>query len=183
MKNYQGLLGKSMYPGMGIVGVLLLFFTSPLAMAGAANGPYVVWVNLDKSPDKERVDKIINSFANKKSTDCDGQWLRDPLLYMKRRPALITDDLVDDVFLKRNSNRRRDLNSALKKYKDDSRMNSPGLDGVIVYANQGNFRMMSLTTGKGKIETVTLASDHSLPEAADIEAAFCALLPSITRRP
>lgn len=43
--------------------------------------------------------------------------------------------------------------------------------------------MMSLTTGKRKIEAMTLGADHSLPEAADIEAAFCALLPPITRRP
>jgi hypothetical protein len=102
---------------------------------------------------------------------------------MEKRPEPITDDLIGDVFLNRNSNQKRILNAALKNYKDDRVMNSAGLDGVIVYVNQRKARMMSLTTGKRKIETVTLGADRSLPEASDIEAAFCALLPPITRRP
>lgn len=183
MKKYQNLVEKSVDWCRLLAGVFLLLFIPSAATAGAKNGPYVVWVNLDKSSGGKRIDKIIKNFANKKSTDCDGQWLRGPLLYMEKRPRLITDDLIDDVFLKKSSSQMRNLNLALKNYKDDGMMNSPGLDGVIIYANRGNARMMSLTTGKRKIETVTFEADRSLPEAADIEAAFCALLPPITRRP
>ncbi|MDH6168205.1 hypothetical protein M2282_003356 [Variovorax boronicumulans] len=152
------------------------------AFAGASNGPFVVWVNLDKSANRSRVNEIISDFANS-SKDCDGAWLRSPMLYMKKRPPLITDELIESVFLKKDTVRKKYLNAALKNYKNLDLSHLEGLDGVIVYTNSGAARMMSLTTGKTKIETLTLSSHGHTPEKEDIEGAFCALLPAITRAP
>lgn len=180
--SYYSLKNKASFCEV-MLGIFLMFFLPPVVWAGAQNGPYVVWMNLDQSPDKERVDKILNDFAGKKTTDCDGSWLRSPMLYMRRRPAAIDSKLVDDVFVKKDVLQKQRLNSFLKNYRDSELKNASGLDGIIVYVRAGNARMMSLTTGSRRIETIALALDHSPPEAADIEAAFCALLPPITRPP
>lgn len=143
-----------------------------------------MWVNLDHSSDKERINKVISSYATSKPVNCDGLWrMGDSLLYMKKRPPLIDDYLVDGVFLKKEIAQRKRLNAALKNYKDaDFRIND-GLDGVIMYTTQGIPRMMRLTTGKNRIESITLALRDGRPLKEDIEDAFCALLPPITRAP
>lgn len=72
------------------------------AFAGYAGGPYVVWVNLDRSSEGERVDKIVADYATAKAVNCVGRWkIGDSLLYMKKRPLLIGDDLVEDVSVKK----------------------------------------------------------------------------------
>lgn len=162
--------------------VLLNIF--PQASAGYAGGPYVVWVNLDHSSEGERVDRIIANHATAKSVSCSGQWkMGDSLLYMKKRPAAIGDELVKDVFLGKNKNQKKRLSSALRRYKDADFGHYDGLDGIIVYAAGGEAKMMSLTTGKNKIESVTVASHGNSPMKEDVEDAFCALLPPITRAP
>lgn len=154
------------------------------SFAGYAGGPYVVWVNLDHSSEGKRVDKVIADYATAKSVNCAGRWkMGDSLLYMKKRPLLINDDLIEDVFLRKNSGQKKRLSSALRTYKDVDFHHYDGLDGIIVYTAEGGGKMMSLTTGKRKIESVVIASHGKPPVKEDIEDAFCALLPPITRAP
>lgn len=154
------------------------------AFAGYAGGPYVVWVNLDHSSEGGRVDKVVSEYATAKSVNCAGRWkMGDSLLYMKKRPSSIGDDLVEDAFLRRKQESKKQLSSALRNYKDADFRQVDGLDGIIVYTTEGGARMMSLTTGKRKIESVAIASHGRPPVKGDIEDAFCALLPPITRAP
>lgn len=154
------------------------------AFAGYAGGPYVVWVNLDHSSERGRIDKVVGEYATAKSVNCAGRWkMGDSLLYMKKRPPSIGDDLVEDVFLRKKQESKKQLSSALRNYKDVDFRHVDGLDGIIVYTTEGGARMMSLTTGKRKIESVAIASHGKPPVKGDIEDAFCALLPPITRAP
>lgn len=163
---------------------LLLLLKTPLIFAGYAGGPYVLWVNLDHSSGKEWVDGVIANFATSKPVGCAGEWkMGDSLLYMKKRPPLINNELVEDVFLRKNRDQKKQLNLALKSYRDIDFRHHDGLDGVIVYTSEGGAKMMSLTTGKNKIESVAVASHGNSPVKEDIENAFCALLPPITRAP
>lgn len=161
---------------------LLVFGFSSSVLAGSVSGPNVVWVNLDPSADAERVDNIIASFASNRKTDCHGHWFPSAsLLYMKKRPQQIDNELIRDVFLKKKSSQRKRLNLALREYKDAEAYD--GFDGIIVYSRSTNSKMMRLTTGKNKIEEFALSMNGHTPEKQDIEDAFCVLLPPITRLP
>lgn len=164
-------------------GVLLFAVLSPLfSFAGYAGGPYVVWVNLDRSSDGEKVDQIIVDFLSGKSIECDGQWkMGDSLLYMKRRPPSIDDELVRDVFLGKKKTKMKQLDVALRRYRDAEFPHHEGLDGIIVYSRQPEMKIMSFTAGARRIESVAVASQGNVPVKEDVEDAFCALLPSITR--
>lgn len=167
--------------------ISFLLFTlafSSFSYAGYAGGPYVVWVNLDRSTNGKRVDKIIANFATSKSANCDGQWkMGDSLLYMVERPSSISDSLVEDVFLRNDKIQMKRLSLALKNHRDADFPSHEGLDGVLIYSNKRDAKMMSFTKGKRKVESVRLASQGEFPSKKDIEDAFCALLPPITRSP
>jgi len=157
---------------------------SPFSFAGYAGGPYVVWVNLDRSVNGKRVDKIIANFATSKSVNCGGQWkMGDSLLYMVARPSSISDSLVEDVFLRNDKIQMKRLSLALKNHRDADFPSHEGLDGVVIYSNKRDAKIMSFTKGRRKIESVRIASPGELPSKQDIEDAFCALLPPITRAP
>lgn len=161
---------------------LLGLSLSTSGWAGSVSGPNVVWVNLDPSDDAERVNNIIASFVNNRKTDCHGNWFPGAsLLYMKKRPRQISDELVEDVLLRKKSSQRKRMNLALREYKDAAAYD--GFDGIIVYSRSVNSTMMRLTTGKNKIEKFSLSVNGSTPEKQDIEDAFCVLLPPITRLP
>ena len=170
------------FPFRKILSFVLLL--PSIAVAGDAGGPYVVWVNLDRSLNKSVVDQMIADFVVRKSINCDDQWkLGDSLLYMKRRPALIDDGLVRDIFLKKSKAKLKHLNAALKNYRDDEFPHHEGLDGLIVYTGQPEMKMMSFTRGRHRIESLAIASKGDVPSKEDVEEAFCALLPPITRAP
>jgi hypothetical protein len=161
---------------------LFILFCSASAFSGSVSGPNVVWVNLDSSIQGGKVNQIIEDFIDKKSTRCHGNWFPGiSLLYMKKRPPRISKALIKDVFLNKKRGQRIVLDLALKNYKDDDAYD--GFDGVIVYANSIHPRMMRLTTGQQNIETFILSMNGEMPERKDIEAAFCVLLPPITRSP
>ena len=161
--------------------LLTIFFFTP-AFAGSVSGPNVVWVNLDSSSEGEKINKIIANFVDNKLTRCHGNWFPGTsLIYMKRRPPKISDALIKNIFLNARNDQKRILNSALKNYSDEYAYD--GFDGIIVYENSTRARMMRLTTGRRKIETFTLSKNGEKPERQDIEAAFCVLLPPITRAP
>lgn len=154
------------------------------AFAGYAGGPYVVWVNLDRSSEGERVDKIVADYATAKPVNCAGRWkMGDSLLYMKKTPGIDWRWFGEDVFLRKKQESKKQLSSALRNYKDVDFRHVDGLDGIIVYTTEGGTRMMSLTTGKRKIESVAIGMHGRPPVKGDIEDAFCALLPPITRAP
>lgn len=73
------------------------------------------------------------------------------------------------------------FNEVLKSYVDEYAYD--GFDGIIVYANSRDAEMMQLTTGHKRIEKFAVALKGKQPEKKDIEAAFCVLLPPITRKP
>lgn len=159
-----------------------LFFSISETTAGWISGRNVVWVNLDKSPGGAQVDRTIASFLNKNPTTCDGIWsINDSWLYMKRRPPKITDDLVADIFKNGQTSKIKALHEALKNYTDEYL--DDGFDGIIVYSNPGEGKMMRLTTGRRKIETFTVSLKGKQPRSDMIESAFCFLLPPVTRLP
>jgi hypothetical protein len=160
----------------------LLILSSGETSAGWISGRNVVWVNLDKSPSGAQVDRVIASFLDKKPTACDGIWsVKDSWLYMKRRPPKITDDLVANVFKSGEASKIKKLHAALKGYKDEYL--DDGFDGIIVYSNFGEGKMMRMTTGRRKIETVTVSSTGKQPRSDMVESAFCFLLPPVARLP
>jgi len=167
-----------------IVCFLLIAFwiQGQLVFAGSVTGPNVVWVNLDSTAEGQKINQIVQDFANNKSTDCNGNWSTQSLLYMIKRPPLIDDDLIKDVFLKGSSRGKKRLHYLLRSYKD--REAYDGFDGIMVYVKDGGeAKIMSLTTGKAKIETYTAALNNKFPRPESIKDAFCALLPPIIRTP
>jgi hypothetical protein len=161
---------------------IVISFFSASTFAGSVSGPNVVWVNLDSSVEGKKVDRIIENFIDKRSTRCHGSWFPGTsLLYMKKRPPQISDVLIKDIFLNKKRHQKLTLDLALKNYKDDDAYD--GFDGIIVYANSAHPRMMRLTTGQQNIETFILSINGKMPKQQDIEAAFCVLLPPITRSP
>lgn len=125
---------------------------------------------------------MIASFVDKESTKCDGNWsVSNSWLYMKRRPPKITDALVADIFKSRNPSKIKVLHEALKNYKDDYL--DDGFDGIIVYSNAGEGQMMSMTTGRKKVERFTVSLKGKAPRNEMIESAFCVLLPPVARLP
>lgn len=151
-------------------------------LAGSVSGPNVVWVNLDLTIEGQRSNQIVRDFASSRSTDCNGNWSTQSLLYMVKRPPLIDDNLIRDVFLKGDISRKKRLHYLLRNYKDPEAYD--GFDGVMVYARNGEeVKIMSLTTGRSKISTYTAAINHRPPKPESIKDAFCALLPPITRAP
>lgn len=105
----------------------------------------------------------------------------DSLLYMKRRPPSIDDELVRDAFLGKKKTKMKQLDVALRRYRDAEFPHHEGLDGIIVYSRQPEMKIMSFTAGARRIESVAVASQGNVPVKEDVEDAFCALLPPITR--
>ena len=60
----------------------------PSAHAGWVEGPYVVWVNLPKT---QAVDARIKAFVDADREQC---WSDGALLYMRKRPEGVTDELA-----------------------------------------------------------------------------------------
>lgn len=163
-----------------VFATFFLFITE--TAAGWISGRHVVWVNLDKSPGGAQVDRTIASFLNKNPTTCDGVWsISDSWLYMKRRPPKITNDLVAGIFKDGQISKIKVLHEALKNYADEYL--DDGFDGIIVYSNSGQGKMMRMTTGRRKIETFTVSLKGKQPTSEMIESAFCLLLPPVTRLP
>ncbi len=173
----------SMLSRLGVRLTYLLFFCyGSSVLAGSVSGPNIVWANLDLTAEGQKSSQIVRDFASSRSTDCNGSWSAQSLLYMTKRPPLIDDNLIRDVFLRGDVSRKKRLHYLLRNYKDPEVYD--GFDGVMVYArNGGEVKIMSLTTGRSKISTYTAAVNHRPPKPESIKDAFCALLPPITRAP
>jgi len=165
-------------------GVAALFLLSTTSFAGFRDDHFVAWVNLGGVDDQE-ITRKIDDFANSDRIDlvCDINWKNnDSILYVKTRPAGITDELVRKVFLKRDESSFLKLSNALRSFRDVDANVRHGLDGVVVYSGGRAPRMMSFTTGERRIKTRSIELKSS-SETKDVEDAFCAVLPPIVRAP
>lgn len=141
------------------------------AGAGSLEGPYVAWVNLanDPRPVDARVKDYIDS--GRARDDC---WRNGSVLYMRRKPAGLTKELVRQAVVDKEPKAMRALNKLLRQPFDER---LDGMDGVIVYDDAKGPNMYSLTTGGKKVKT------YNLPDPGQLEKGFCAVLPPISRTP
>lgn len=171
---------------ISLLAAFLLYGFPLRSFAGYRDDRLVVWVNLDESPHREVVNKVIKEFVESRRVDaeCGVHWREwGSTLYMKKRPAGITDDLVKKAFLEKDRVSLRQLNRFLKSFRDAEREVDEGLDGIMVYSRKNGPRMMNFVTNRKKIKTFEMRSDGASPSAQDIEDAFCVLLPPVTRAP
>ena len=171
---------------ISLLAAFLLYGFSLRSFAGYRDDRLVVWVNLDESPHREVVNKVIKEFVESRRVDaeCGVHWREwGSTLYMKKRPSGITDDLVKRAFLEKDRVSLRQLNRFLKSFRDAEREVDEGLDGIMVYSSKNGPRMMNFVTNRKKIKTFDMRSDGASPSAQDIEDAFCVLLPPVTRAP
>lgn len=99
-------------------------------------------------------------------------------MYMKKRPAEITDDLIRNAVILNKRTAIEKLNSQLLKYEHSK--DWTGFDGVIVYTDQKGSRLTSFTVKSKKIKTVEIPDINN---GGDIRFAVCGVMPLITRAP
>jgi hypothetical protein len=164
----------------------LLYGYALNSFAGYREDRLVVWINLEEASDHLNVSKVIANFINSRrvDTECGVHW-RDggSILYMKKRPHQITNDLIREVFIQRKEASLQRLNYLLKSFRGPEDGVRDGLDGVMVYSNNNGPHMMNFIANKKTIKAYPLALKNSTPTTRDIEDAFCILLPPITRAP
>jgi hypothetical protein len=163
-----------------------LFIFGPTSHAGFRDDHALAWVNLDGASDHFRVDQKIIDFANSDRIDsmCGINWTRNSsVLYIKTRPKKLTDSLLHRVFFDQEKSAFKELSDMLRSFRDENAEVHDGLDGVMIYSSKNGPRMMSFTKGKKKVVEYSLKSNSSKLKTNDIEEAFCALMPPITRAP
>ncbi|WP_418118145.1 hypothetical protein [Variovorax sp. 350MFTsu5.1] len=171
---------------VSFLAAFLLWGSSSQSFAGYRDDRLVVWVNLDESPGRELINKMVKDFVESGRVDaeCGVSWHEwGSVLYMKKRPPGITDELIRKVFIEKDRKSLQYLNRFLKSFRDADREIDEGLDGVIVYSKKNGPKMMNFVTGRKKIKTFEMRPGDASPSARDIEDAFCVLLPPVTRAP
>lgn len=159
-----------------LINVSLLFFSisTTFCYAGDPGGPNIVWVNLD-GHDTQPIDIVIKKIILAKNPMC---WnASQSYIYMKTRPEGITDILVTQALIKRNSIATKKLNYLLKQY-NDSTVN--GFDGLIAYTPNPRPTMIGLTTGRKK-PLIDFIEDPK--NTNHVEASFCMVMPDIVTKP
>lgn len=168
--------------GKKLLCAYLLMFEG-VALAGWANGPYVVWINYELNK-PENMNKIAKNLFNEDDSCIDTT--RDPIFYMKDRPPKITNNLVFNALINKDRTSQDELYEALVKFEDKSLYDPhefiKGLDGVIAYFPQPKPRLMSFTfnsfTRKYKIKTRYLKNPNDVDM---VRHALCEVMPDITR--
>lgn len=167
------------------LGIVILFSFSQISFAGFRDDHFIAWINLGRGADDQEMTKKIVDFANSDRIDfaCRINWSNnDSILYVGARPLGVTDELIREVFFEKNKASFLKLSHALRSFRDPDANVRHGLDGVIFYSGGSFPRMMSFTTGGKRIKVYPIELKAS-SEAKDVEGAFCALLPPITRAP
>jgi hypothetical protein len=153
--------------------VLACFLAQPGAKAGMVeDGPFVLWINLSANP--VETDSKLRTFLNSGRARC---WRETSLLFMRKRPASITQALVKRALVKRDPGAIQQLNKLLKQPFDKA---YGGFDGIVAYSDTPKAIMLSLTTGRRRIEKSVI--DLKL-DPNDFEGSFCAVTPEISRGP
>ena len=144
----------------------------PSAQAGWVEGPYVVWVNLPKT---QAVDARIKAFVDADREQC---WSDGALLYMRKRPEGVTDELARQAVVERQPQAQARLRQLLDRGVDEL----PALDGLVVYwqGPQGQPMMGSWSRLKGRVRH---ASALGAQGQLALSETFCQVLPPISRKP
>lgn len=164
--------------------LILLPLLLPLAaQAGYIDQLNVLWVNLDAGQ-AVHIDKTVSTTVRQ---GCEGQE-RQVILYMRKRPSQITDDLVSKAFIEEDAGALARLKRALVDYRDEDIPGAKGdeqkgLDGIIVYSSKPSPRLISLTTPRNYKKKVSYAEVASPFDAKSFSDLFCVSLPPLTRRP
>ena len=145
----------------------------PAAVAGSVDGPYLVWMNLAQQPGP--VDARIRNYVNSGKSEC---WNSQALLFMRSKPKAITPALVAKALLKQDRKAIAQLNQILGTGFGDEA--TAGFDGIVVYTDQPSPRLISLTTGKRKVDSMLV---ESLTKKDELELSFCVVRPDTVRQP
>jgi len=158
-----------------LVASIFIDLASGQAVAGSAEGPFVIWSNLG-SADKNIINGIIKNYLLSGDDLC---WEPSSSgMYMTKRPAEMTDDLIRDAVILKKRAAIEKLNRQLLKYEHSTTWT--GFDGVIVYTDQNGPRLTSFTVKSKKIKTVEIPD---IDNSGDIRFAVCGVMPPITRAP
>jgi len=93
---------------------------------------------------------------------------------MRAKPAAVTRELVHNAMIVKNKDAIASLNNLLKLPFDDA---TDGFDGIVVYADEPQPMLYSLTAGKKKIQHDVVA------KPVHIKGAFCNVIPAPVRKP
>jgi hypothetical protein len=160
---------------------LVLALACSAAFAGSVSGPYLIWFNL---ADDHDADTAIHDFTHAfdddfmghfQGTPLEGCWNPDALLLIAQYPPAITPTLVRAAVVRSDPAAGRRLRQLMLKGDDDIK----GYDGVIVIVHSPKPTVMSFPA-RGRIKA-RVAVDKS--GNADWPAAFCDVLPPISRKP
>ncbi|UVH58081.1 hypothetical protein NWF24_01330 [Variovorax paradoxus] len=163
----------------------VLFFISVNSFAGFRDDHFVAWISLGKGANSREVSRKIDEFANsdRVNSTCKINWTgNDSMLYLNATIPGVSDKLIKGLFIERDGSYFPKINHALRNFRDAEANVRDGLDGIIFYDGEQSFRMMSFTAGRRGIKTYPLILNAS-SKAEEIESAFCALIPPITRAP
>jgi len=157
----------------GFACLSLIFFAGSIS-AGVVIEPNIVYANLSDSQSKT-IDSALKSAINSAKPEC---WVKSAgLIYMKRRPPGITDELIRRALLQSSPSAKRSLSMALLSYRDDE---VSGFDGVVAYADKPVPRFVSMTA---KTLAITSQQIADVRNSKDVELAFCAVKPDVVRSP
>lgn len=154
--------------------LLLSFAVLVPCHAGDAGAPNIVWVNLSE-PEEKRVNMLIADIVSADKPMCWNAY--ESHIYMKKRPNGVTNKLVREALVNRDTYSLHRLNAILSSYRDKY---TKGLDGVIAYASGDQPKMIGLTTGDRLPKTDVVAPSQNRNA---IEASFCMVMPTTVRRP
>ena len=154
---------------------LVLFIQGPrFANAGQIQFPNIVFVNLD-SQRNPNFTNLFKKVVNDESNRC---WSgSSALIYISKRPSRITNELVRQALLKNDANAKRSLGKILISYSDEE---VRGFDGLIAFVGEPNPRLISLTSGRTRLESFALFNTDN---TTGLEDAFCAVIPQVVRKP
>lgn len=152
---------------------LLISAISFSTIAGTPDGPYIVFADLSATGKAPTAIKAYMD-SDRKGMFC-GDIARSPLVMLKKRPEGMADQYLDEALVKKDPRARKKIQDLLVAYRLDSII-TQGLDGVVVYVDQPQPRMLGL----GVIGTIRTAPVQFRHREAIVEA-FCNAIPDIQR--
>lgn len=149
----------------------LLFLSFPTyVQAGDPGGPYVVWVNLSKNSE---IDKMLD----KRLQDDDDRIPSTASFLFRRRPNGMTNELVYKAVIKDDKVARKLLSKMIRQpFKEFDK----GFDGIIIYDEEKVPRFSVMLRDSYDVYKEIIPSPKK-PGA--IWDAFCTMMPEVTRKP
>ena len=164
------------------LGLSALMFLPFVANAGLVGDLLVLWVNLDISD--PTTDPIIFKTVKTGCHDMN----EELIMYVRKRPPELTNELVSKAFINNNPAALRKLKRALVAFRDE---NIPGpkgdqikgLDGMLAYTSKPYPKLYSLTTPRYRDKHLMWIKVKTPFDVIDFQDQFCAMLPDLTRKP